>query len=67
MTEGLKPCPFCGNADESRVVWLNAYTWRVHCGGCGADGPTCYSENNAVEWWNTRTADAPESRLPPEG
>lgn len=52
----LKPCPFCGS-DLLNVVWINTYMCRVHCGGCGADGATCYSERAAVEWWDNRVPD----------
>lgn len=35
----LLPCPFCGDADEVELDSDDASVW-VHCGGCGASGPT---------------------------
>ncbi|TIO79325.1 MAG: restriction alleviation protein, Lar family [Mesorhizobium sp.] len=49
------PCPFCdGNevsphvTDEAGVV--------MRCENCGASGPVCIDELNAVRSWNRRPA-----------
>ncbi|RWC00329.1 MAG: restriction alleviation protein, Lar family [Mesorhizobium sp.] len=50
-----EPCPFCTSTDvrpyvtgEARVV--------VRCDDCGASGPICIDELNAVRSWNRRPA-----------
>ncbi|AZO07738.1 restriction alleviation protein, Lar family [Mesorhizobium sp. M3A.F.Ca.ET.080.04.2.1] len=49
------PCPFCTSSDvrpgvteQRRVVVL--------CDDCGASGPVCINELNAVRSWNRRRA-----------
>ncbi|MBZ9670922.1 Lar family restriction alleviation protein [Mesorhizobium sp. ES1-3] len=49
------PCPFCTSndarphvTDEGRVV--------MRCDDCGASGPVCVDELNAVRSWNRRPA-----------
>ncbi|PTE07079.1 hypothetical protein EB231_33760 [Mesorhizobium sp. NZP2298] len=53
------PCPFCTSCevrpyetDEARVV--------MKCEDCGASGPVCIDEVNAVESWNYRPSAQPE-------
>nr|BAN09579.1 conserved hypothetical protein [Mesorhizobium loti NZP2037] len=53
------PCPFCASCeirpyetDEARVV--------MKCEDCGASGPVCIDEVNAVESWNYRPSAQPE-------
>ena len=65
MTEELKPCPFWGHSELSVLLYTTMF--RVHCWDCGAEGPPGKTEQEAAELWNTRTADALESRLPAEG
>lgn len=48
----LKPCPFCGNSDQTQFVFLNGE--RVEC-VCGASGAFGYDEEEAAIAWNTRT------------
>jgi len=63
----LLPCPFCG---KSRAIDLwdrfdAGHIAHMHCEGCGADGPSIYSERGADDairsariGWNTRAAAA---------
>lgn len=50
-----EPCPFCTSNDarpfitpDKRVV--------VRCDDCGASGPVCIDELNAIRSWNRRPA-----------
>lgn len=48
-TDTLKPCPFCG-ASRTVELWVNfdaGHIAHIHCEGCGADGPSIYSEHGA--------------------
>jgi len=70
MTEELKPCPFCGSTDlVVRELYAGEYPSPVvvKCYNCGACGPTGDYESPAERAWNSRAADALESRLPSEG
>ena len=72
MTEELKPCPFWGHSElsvqkSSRGLYKDNTIFRVYCWDCGAEGPPGKTEQEAADLWNTRTADALESRLPAEG
>jgi len=50
--EGIKPCPFCGEADdfgigrgtEDREGWPT----YVYCVTCGAQGPWIYTRDESV-------------------
>ena len=46
-----RDCPFCETED---CLYTGMYEDHhvVICGGCGAEGPTCESEEEAVELWN---------------
>ena len=43
----LKPCPFCGNADEL----LYGFGGRIFCDECGCEGPFSHFFKGD---WNTR-------------
>ena len=45
----LRPCPFCGsdNLGLSEI-------FRVHCYGCGAEGPARSRMESAAKQWNRR-------------
>lgn len=60
MTEELKPCPFCGGRDLA-VEWIELadrgekrLEHAVQCRGCGADGPSGRTREEAASLWNTR-------------
>jgi len=58
MTEELKACPFCScGTIELEVVSMdnNSISWG-HCNGCSAFGPEIDTKENAIKFWNTRTA-----------
>ncbi|KAA8387655.1 restriction alleviation protein, Lar family [Acetobacter sp. DmW_136] len=62
MSEGLKACPFCGDAhrlvatvtDEVSALVLN--NW-VSCENCDAEGPLKKSRIEAITAWNTRAGE----------
>ena len=44
-----KPCPFCG-ASRTVELWSRfdaGHIAHLHCEGCGANGPSLYSEHSA--------------------
>ena len=66
MAEGLKPCPFCGGAAETREVfvpWTQGFAWIVGCDGIYGSGclgyawkltPLYLTEEQAAKAWNRR-------------
>lgn len=56
MSEKIKPCPFCGHED-STIENPTAGGFFVRCTWCIAEGPIAYTEQNAINNWNTRDAD----------
>lgn len=54
------PCPFCGN-DVIGVGYneheIGPSKWRAVCYNCGAHGPYCKTNTEAMEAWNHRFAD----------
>jgi Lar family restriction alleviation protein len=68
----LKPCPFCGGADEQLVQTFTraadtfAY-WSVECLGCGCEIASDASQAEADEQWNTRLSAPPATSDRGEG
>lgn len=56
----LKPCPFCGRADQLHVSEVYKDEIVVYCRNCGATGGTRETKLKAVEAWNTRAAERRE-------
>jgi Lar family restriction alleviation protein len=52
MTDDLKPCPFCGEAQPPH----DDTSW-VRCLGCGAETGWRPTGDEAIAAWNTRTPD----------
>lgn len=60
----LLPCPFCGDSEPvvqpfpPEPMGLHMLADRrpfyLHCENCGADGPGCDTEVEAIAAWNTR-------------
>lgn len=46
----MKPCPFCGGDN----IEIESSRW-AYCIDCGAEGPLCENESDAIESWNRRT------------
>jgi Lar family restriction alleviation protein len=57
VTETLKPCPFCGEADVG--FGRTGQKWQtVSCNECGAEGPcTEIDRDLIIAKWNTRSSD----------
>lgn len=53
----LKPCPFCGNADQDDMIVAHTSSWWVSCEQCGAEGITENSHDEAIMSWNKRRPD----------
>jgi hypothetical protein len=57
-SSGLLACPFCGN--EALILLDDGNkNWWVDCTlydqiGCGTEGPTAWTEKQAIEKWNKR-------------
>ena len=66
MSEELKPCPFCGDADDLSMVRINDSTqyWRIECESCDYNRFIFGSKKEAIALWNCRPAeDALTERL----
>jgi Lar family restriction alleviation protein len=52
----LKPCPFCGAADEDDMLGFTKtpYAWAVLCLHCQTQGPLTAPKSSAVAFWNRR-------------
>ena len=55
MSEGLKPCPFCGSAD----VRFDGEKHAVVCMRCKARGCIAPTEDASLDMWNNRAFDDP--------
>lgn len=56
----LKPCPFCGAAQDTEQDVADTGVFWVRCSECCAEGSCADTKDDAVSAWNTRTPD-PES------
>jgi Lar family restriction alleviation protein len=52
--EELRACPFCGDRDLLMTEEFERNECHVRCHFCGATGPDCLLEEDAVEKWNKR-------------
>lgn len=48
----IAPCPFCGNAANSRLDAITDVDAWVYCDACSACGPTKPTEVEAIDSWN---------------
>jgi Lar family restriction alleviation protein len=56
MSEGLKPCPFCGSSNI-REGGEQCSTWRyIACNGCCVKTPGHFSLEAAIAAWNRRAS-----------
>lgn len=56
----LKPCPFCGVADQhitKNTLIGNMVLYRVECGYCLACGSISRREDWAIAKWNERSGE----------
>lgn len=53
MSDGLKPCPFCGGEAE-KVYRSTGQTTQIVCKGCKAQFPKSTNENAYDDKWNRR-------------
>lgn len=51
-TNTIAPCPFCGNAAQSRLDAIKDVDAWIYCDACSACGPTKPTENEAIAAWN---------------
>lgn len=62
MKTKLKPCPFCGEEQDSTTqgllfdagLCMGHIYFHVECAQCGARGPDGDSKEDAAEMWNKR-------------
>ena len=52
----LLPCPFCGA--DGKMVSVDSRSWWVECRGCEVEGRSQHFENDAIDAWNRRAANA---------
>lgn len=50
----LKACPFCGHYSTIISQHSDHDYYFVECGSCESEGPPHWSEDEAVNAWNTR-------------
>lgn len=61
----LKPCPFCGNKDQLRILFeeclsqhINYYKWKVKCSNCGGMKEQVINDlENIILSWNKRVSE----------
>ena len=63
MSEQIKPCPFCGEAEEIDESGMPMGSKWVHCYKCGAEGPS-KSDCSHIAKWNA-AHNSPEWRSEP--
>lgn len=50
----LKPCPFCGGEAKITQACVMQPLFCVHCVDCDTSGGHYFTEEDAIEAWNTR-------------
>lgn len=63
---GACACPFCGE-DDAEVVQTHADVFVVQCGGCGTQGPSGETADQAIEAWTSRRRVLQGAAPPVEG
>ena len=61
-----KPCPFCAYTKTRIESWqanTNDHHWEhaVTCENCGACGPSDLGKSGAIEMWNMRRTEFPNT------
>ena len=59
LSEGLKPCPFCGS---TRVYDAGLWHHVIKCLDCGTRSAPCSKWDEAVSSWNTRALTPAQER-----
>ena len=59
MSEDLKPCPFCGDAEDLTITRINDSTlyWCFECESCDYNRYIFGNKEEAIKIWNTRPAE----------
>jgi Lar family restriction alleviation protein len=52
----MKPCPFCGCDEVTRVEERNV-GWYILCAGCRAAGPVSETQEEAEDTWDIRSGE----------
>jgi Lar family restriction alleviation protein len=61
MSEKLKPCPFCGNKEQSMFSiyrFYNVKFRRINCDICGSNGAIGKNIKEAIAAWNKRVKES---------
>ena len=62
MSEGLKPCPFCGS-NEIHIAHDKYRQYQFLCEDCCAKGPKAEYQNQALALWNKEKAEVLTKRI----